>query len=104
MRLLFILLLTQTNAGMSSSDADLRVVAFLGVECPLARRAAQRLNDLRAEFPQVQFQAFAPNLHDSEAEVAEFQSALDFPIQKSTREARRLQATHSPQVFLIRAG
>lgn len=84
--------------------ADLRVVAFLGVECPLARLAGQRLNELHAEFPQVPLEAFAPNLHDSEAAVADFQKLLDFPIRKSAAEAHRLGATHSPQVFLIHAG
>src|SRR6185436_1348409 len=83
---------------------DLRVVAFLGVECPLARLAAHRLNELRAEFPQARFEAFAPNLHDSEDDVAEFQKAVEFPVRRSVAEATRLCATHSPHVFLIHDG
>ena len=88
----------------ADSRADIRVVAFLGVECPLARLYAQRLNELKAEFPQVEFRAYAPNRQDSVEEVAELQQFLDFPIQKSSDEATRLGAARSPEVFLLRDG
>lgn len=103
MNLLFLMLFCQTPA-LESPGPDNQVVAFLGVECPLAGLYARRLNELRIEFPQIQFTAFAPNLHDSDAEVAEFQERLDFPIRKSAAEAIRLGAKHSPEVFLIHAG
>lgn len=103
MNLLFLLLFCQTSP-LDSPGADIQVVAFLGVECPLAGLYARRLNELRIEFPQVQFTAFAPNLHDSDAEVAEFRERLDFPIRKSAAEAIHLGATHSPEIFLIHAG
>jgi len=100
---LLLLLLCQPAIGQTP-DAPIQVVAFLGVECPLARLYARRLNELQAEFPQVEFRAYAPNAHDSLDEVAGFQQFLEFPIQKSSAEAARLGATRSPEVFLICAG
>src|SRR5262249_8584073 len=55
---------------------ELRAVAFFGVECPLAKLYAQRLNELQAAFPQVRFEACAPNRQDNEEEVAEFQTIV----------------------------
>src|SRR5690242_2692955 len=96
----------QTSDAGTAVDlrADIRVVVFLGVECPLARLYAQRLNGLKAEFPQVEFRAYAPNRQDSVEEIAELQQFLDFPIQKSSDEATRLGAARSPEVFLLRDG
>jgi hypothetical protein len=111
MNSLFVLLMCQAaflerpRADIDRDTPDaIRVIAFFGVECPLARQYAQRLNELKAEFPAVEFQAYAPNRHDSLDEVAEFQQFLDFPIQKSSEEATRLGATRSPEVFLLRGG
>src|SRR5689334_3232486 len=103
MNSLLLFLLCQPAIGQPL-DAPIKVVAFLGVECPLARLYARRLNELQAEFPQVEFRAYAPNSHDSLEEVTDFQQFLDFPIQKSSAEAIRLKASRSPEVFLIRAG
>src|SRR5579863_3241494 len=100
---LILLLLCQTGHGQTAK-APIQVVAFLGVECPLARLYARRLNELQTEFPPVEFRAFAPNRHDSLEEIVAFQQVLDFPIQKSSAEAIRLGATRSPEVFLIRDG
>src|SRR5260221_11040260 len=100
---LFLLLLFCQAAAPETPHRDLRVAAFLGVECPLARLYAQRLNELKSEFPEVHFRAYAPNRQDTEAEIAEFQKLLEFPIEKGTAEAIRWGATHSPEVFLIEA-
>lgn len=101
----FLLLISYCQfASGPSPEAPLQVVAFLGVECPLARLYARRLNELQAEFPQVEFRAYAPNAHDSREEVAGFQQFLDFPIQRDRAAAIRLGPTRSPEVFLISAG
>src|SRR5579872_7265517 len=89
---------------LQAPEHDVEVVAFFGVDCPLARLYVGRLNELRAEFPMVRFRACAPNRRDDAGKVAAFQSALDFPIEKNVAEARRLGATCSPEVFLIHAG
>jgi hypothetical protein len=104
MKFLLVLAFCQPAPAIDSPPLDLSVVAFLGVECPLARLAGQRLNELQTEFPHVDFRAFAPNLHDSDEAVAKFQSVLNFPVRKSKAEAIQLGATHSPEVFLIHDG
>ena len=98
---LFVLLLIAQLSASDRSHRDVTVVAFLGLECPLAKLYGVRLNELQAEFPQVKFRAYAPNRQDSEEEVAEFQQMLEFPIVRDAREARRLGAAYSPEVFLI---
>ena len=103
MHILLLLLLSQTPEP-KLADADLRVVAFLGVECPLGKLYAQRLKELQQEFPQVQFRTFAPNRHDSSESVAAFSKAVGLPIEKGPIEAIRLGAKRSPEVFLIHAG
>jgi hypothetical protein len=103
MNLLLLLLIGQIPAA-ESLPPDLRVAAFFAVECPLAKLYAQRLNELQAEFPQVEFDAYAPNRQDDDARVAAFQKIIDFPIRRGATEAARLHATFSPEVFLIQGG
>jgi len=97
MNVLVLLLICQSPAGESldregriTLDREVRVAAFLAVDCPLAKLYGQRLNELQAEFPKVEFRAYAPNRQDSDENVAELQKVLDFPVARDTTEARRL--------------
>lgn len=83
------------------------VVAFLGVECPLARIYARRLNALAVEYSQrgIRFALVDSNQQDSEEEIARFvdELKLDVAVTKDAdhRLADLLKATHTPQVFVI---
>ncbi|MGC3968347.1 MAG: redoxin domain-containing protein [Pirellulales bacterium] len=87
------------------------VVAFLGVDCPLARLYAPRLKDLAERFAgrRVRFLGVDPNEHDSLDEVAEFRREfrLQFPIVRDVehRLVAEFDADRTPQVFVVdRAG
>ena len=82
---------------LPSRDADeerLLVVVFLGVECPLARLYAERLNDLADAYAGrgVRFLAVDSNAHDSDEELAAFAGILRFASVRDAdgRLARRL--------------
>ncbi len=83
------------------------VVAFLGVECPLAKLYACRFEQLREEFRSrgVAFLALDANDQDSPAEIADFAQAheLGFPILKDQghRVADRFGAERTPEVFVL---
>src|SRR2546430_499714 len=64
------------------AENPLVVVAFLGLECPLARLYSQRLNGLRQEFgPRgVAFVALSANRHDTFEGMREFAKDLTFPM------------------------
>lgn len=83
------------------------VVAFLGVDCPLAKLYAQRLNALALEYEtqRVTFVAIDSNEHDSSERIAEFQKSMGlvFPMLRDGdgTVARSLGATRSPEVILL---
>lgn len=83
------------------------VVAFLGVECPLAKLYAARLNDLAERFAPrgVAFVAVDSNVQDSLAEIRAFARTheLRFPLMKDLgfQAADRFGATRNPEVFVV---
>lgn len=88
-------------------DAELVVVAFLGVDCPLAKLYANRLQELAAELKSkdVQFLAVMSNVQDSSSEIAAYvrKHKLTFPVLKdqANRVADQFAAARTPQVFLL---
>ncbi len=85
------------------------VVAFLGVECPLAKLYAPRLAELASEYARrgVAFWVVNSNLQDTPTEMAAFarQQGLEFPQLKDPDHqlADLLGATRTPQVFVLDA-
>ncbi len=67
-------------------DADVVVVTFLGVECPLAKLYAPRLAELAAKYKngKVAFLAIDSNRQDSIEEIAAYaqRNTLGFPMLK----------------------
>ncbi len=89
------------------SGHRLVVVVFLGVECPLARLYARRLEQLRQEFTgqDVAFLGLDANDQDSSEEIARFTEAheLGFPVLKDQgcHVADRFGAERTPEVFVL---
>jgi peroxiredoxin len=89
------------------SEHRLIVAAFLGVECPLAKLYARRLEQLRQEFGGrgVAFLALDANAQDSLGEIAAFGQTheLGFPILKDQGHhvADRFGAERTPEVFVL---
>jgi peroxiredoxin len=85
------------------------VVAFLGVECPLAKQYGSRLAELAAKYePQgVVFVGIDANQQDSLAEIAHFarEHKIEFPILKDPGNAVADQcgAQRTPEVFVLDA-
>ncbi len=89
------------------AESRLVVVAFLGVECPLAKLYAPRLESLRQEFGArgVAFIAIDSNHQDSLAEMAAYArtAELTIPFLKDNGHemADRLSAERTPEVFVL---
>jgi hypothetical protein len=83
------------------------VVAFLGVECPLAKQYAVRLVDLQRDYgPRgVSFVAVDSNVQDSLSEMGSFIKGfgLTFPFLKdnAAQLADALGAVRTPEVFVL---
>jgi peroxiredoxin/mono/diheme cytochrome c family protein len=83
------------------------VLAFLGVECPLVKNYAPRLNELAAEFAKdnVAFLGINANVQDSLSEIGDFVRTyqLTFPVLKDNNNvvADKLGAVRTPEVFLL---
>ena len=99
---------TGTERSLSDfADAKVVVVAFLGVECPLAKLYAQRLEQLQAEFKDqpVKFVGVDANRQDSVDELAKFvaDQGVTFPLLKDRDNviADRFQAERTPQAFVL---
>lgn len=94
----------------AETDADWTVVAFLGVECPLARLYGPRLAKLRSEYAArgVRFLGVNSNPQDSVEEIRESRDdlRLDLTIVKDEQQAlaRQFAATRTPEVFVVDAG
>lgn len=88
-------------------DRKLVVLAFLGVECPLAKRYAPRLEQLAGEFgPRgVAFLGVNSNVQDSLSEMAAYARAhgIGFPLLKDVANelADRVGAERAPSVFVL---
>ncbi len=94
------------------ADSRLVVIAVLGVECPLARLYAARLNKLAAEYSPrgVQFVAVDANRQDTLSAIGDFVrlQSLTFPMLKDQPQSEdglmvfeRLNATRTPEVFVL---
>ena len=83
------------------------VVAFLGVDCPLARLYAPRLEEMAAEFAEkgVALVAIDSNRQDSVTDLAGFAQRykLTFPVLKdpNNKVADQFGAQRTPEVFLL---
>lgn len=89
------------------AESPVMVVAFLGVECPLAKLYSNRLNELRAEFSasNVAFIALDANPQDSLSEMAAHarRHQIEFPFLRDTEQKllAALGATRTPEVFVL---
>ena len=96
----------QTHS-LDEYQGKLVVVAFLGVDCPLAKNYALRLRDLAAEFEPkgVAFVGIDSNVQDSLTEIATYARVhgVTFPVLKDNNNviADRLGAERTPEVFLL---
>jgi peroxiredoxin/mono/diheme cytochrome c family protein len=83
------------------------VIAFLGVECPLAKLYSQRLSEFDAEFSDddVAFIGVDANPQDSLAELAAHaqRHKIEFPLLRDGEQklAGALGATRTPEVFVL---
>ncbi|HEY4307851.1 MAG TPA: redoxin domain-containing protein [Pirellulales bacterium] len=93
--------------SLDEYQGKLVVVAFLGVDCPLAKNYALRLRDLAAEFESqgVAFVGIDSNVQDSLTEIATYAlvHGVTFPVLKDNNNviADRLGAERTPEVFLL---
>ena len=89
------------------ADKPVVVIAFLGVECPLAKLYAKRLNELHQEFgpQQVAIIGIDANPQDALSEMAAFARRLDigYPWLRDSQQevAAQLGATRTPEVFVL---
>ncbi|MGD9646203.1 MAG: redoxin domain-containing protein [Pirellulales bacterium] len=89
------------------ADKQFVVLAFLGVECPLAKFYAPQLNKLAEQYAQrgVAFLAVDANQQDSIAEMQAYvrQQGLTFPFLKDpgNRLADAVDARRTPEVFVL---
>ena len=94
-------------ADFSASKAV--VIAFLGTECPLAKRYAPRLVELAAEYKDrgVAFIAIDSNQQDAITDLTHFaqENKIEFPLLKDAGNviADQLGAIRTPEVFLLDA-
>ncbi len=83
------------------------VIAFLGVECPLAKLYATRLNQLQQQFgdKEVAIVGVDANPQDALNEMAAFakRQAIAYPLLRDSQQevATQLGATRTPEVFVL---
>ncbi len=83
------------------------VVAFLGVECPLAKLYATRLSEIQKKFgaEQVAIIGVDANPQDSLAEMAAFarRQGILYPLLRDSQQevTAKLGATRTPEVFVL---
>jgi peroxiredoxin len=88
-------------------EAKVVVVAFLGVECPLAKLYARRLEQLQQEFADqgVEFIGIDSNRQDSVTELADYARSQEvtFPLLKDPNNevADLFGAERTPQAFVL---
>ncbi|MBL9162155.1 MAG: redoxin domain-containing protein [Planctomycetaceae bacterium] len=97
----------QEHSLPNADEANVVVVAFLGVECPLAKLYAGRLEQLQKEFADhsVRFIGIDSNRQDSVTELADYAEAqqVTFPLLKDpgNKVADLFGAERTPQVFVL---
>ena len=90
-------------------DKKLVVLAFVGVECPLAKQYAPRLAELAKKYEAqgVQFIGIDANQQDSVTEMSDYARihGVSFPLLKDVGNsvADSLKAERTPEVFLLDA-
>lgn len=83
------------------------VVAFLGIECPLAKQYSVRLQELSKQFADqgVTFLGIDANSQDAPTEIAAFvrRHGVEFPflIDAGCKVSELLGATRTPEVFVL---
>src|SRR5262245_44783898 len=83
------------------------IIAYLGVECPIAAQYASRLKTLAEKYAGsgIAFAAIDSNQQDSLAEIAHFARTheLEFPVLRDpgNKIADQFGATRTPEVFLL---
>src|SRR5262249_48924036 len=91
------------------ADSKLVVIAFLGVDCPLAKLYTPRLNEIAREYAPrgVAVIGINSNQHDQLRDIARFARAhqVAFPLLKDSdnRVADLFGAVRTPEVFLLDA-
>ena len=91
------------------SETGYQVVCFLGIECPLAKLYAPRINNIAESFEAKGFQFIAinSNRQDSTQEWREFTASMQFqfPVVKDLNNliADKLDVTRNPEVIVIDA-
>lgn len=99
--------LGKTRSLAAFDDQKLLVVAFLGVECPLAKLYAGRLQTLADDYADqgVAFVAIDSNQQDSLTEIASYvrKHEIKYPVLKDqgNQAADLFGAERTPQVFLL---
>lgn len=89
------------------ADKPVVVIAFLGVECPLAKLYSTRLNELQKQFgdEQVAIIGVDANPQDALSELAAFarRQQIDYPLLCDSKQevASQLGATRTPEVFVL---
>ena len=96
------------SLGEEPSTAEqLRVICFLGTECPLAKLYGPRLQAMAETYRDrgVKFLGINSNVQDSMEDVQAYvaESGITFPLAKDydRRIALRLGATRTPEVFVV---
>ncbi len=93
--------------ALSELDGKPVVVAFIGVECPLAKSYGPRLRDLAIEFEKqgVAFLGIDANVQDSLSEIGEYAKShgITFPVLKDNKNeiADRFGAVRTPEAFVL---
>jgi len=96
-----------THSLAESKDSALVVVAFMGVECPLAKLYSPRLSELASQYASrgVTFLAVDANAQDSLAEMDHFARTfrLSVPFLKDPGNtvADQFSAERTPEVFVL---
>ena len=97
----------KTHKLIDFAETPLLVVAFSGIECPLAKLYSVRLNELADEFADdgVAFVGINSNQQDSVTELAAFarRHEVAFPLLKdpANRIADQFAAERTPEVYLL---
>ena len=98
---------SQQQSWQLEASTKVTVVAFLGVECPLVKLYAQRLQSIADKFEdsKIQVVGINSNQQDSIAEMQHFarRFKLEYPLLKDAgnQVADAFGATRTPEVFLL---
>lgn len=106
MRWAWLILLAGCGAPMiPGTQGRTTVVLFISTQCPISNAYNARMADLAREFPQVAFIGVNPNLHETEAEVAEHARRAGFPFRvlRDVALADRMNVHITPTAVLLDA-